>query len=691
MTDTIQSSAVKLAGAVIEPLCDASARLLAPVRLSPNDRLYVTLSDDGDNFIIQPYATVDGRSTIASYEASYKWLARIPERKELGGNRHQVAATDTTALIIASVWTADRIDWDGGAKDVFDYVLLRFMSQTAGSQVRAAYKLRGVLPDMPATFIDHPEKPLAPYQRAAFAGAYHQEGAALYMEQGTGKTPICIARICTEAHELYMSESVASKKEKRKRRLYTVLIACPKNVRQNWLNEVHSFATVPGKVVVLRGGQITRLKLLVEAIQSDSDSEFAVVICSYESVRRSWNCISMNKWHLVISDESHYIAAPTTDRTQTFLKLRECADQRMVLTGTPVKQRLVDLWSQFEFLGQGLSGFTSAKKYADFYGQFDDDKKDKKRFLPPMAREAATDKIGSTDINKYSNIPLLQERLSRLAFMITKKEALPELPDKSYDIHEVEMLPAQREAYIKLMSQLALELEEEMQKKTVTAQNILVKMLRLTQITSGFVVFDRGIDEDGNPIDEREVKTFNPNPKIQAVLDLMEDKPKTSKTIIWACFRHDIAAISEALTKAGYKNVTYTGSTSDEDRGLAERSFNEDPECRVFIGNAGAGGTGVNLRGYNPDWEGTEKDHGCNCDHVIYYSQDWSMVKRAQSEDRAHRRGTRVPVRYTDIVVPGTVDEEIRTRVTQKGINAMQLQDVREIMKKVLSSVPEND
>ena len=79
------------------------------------------------------------------------------------------------------------------------------------------------------------------------------------------------------------------------------------------------------------------------------------------------------------------------------------------------------------------------------------------------------------------------------------------------------------------------------------------------------------------------------------------------------------------------------------------------------------------------------EEYDTNCTHVVYYSGDWSQVKRTQSEDRVHRRGTREPIRITDLCVPGTIDEEIRARVFQKKKMSLEITDIRDILKAVLT------
>ena len=105
------------------------------------------------------------------------------------------------------------------------------------------------------------------------------------------------------------------------------------------------------------------------------------------------------------------------------------------------------------------------------------------------------------------------------------------------------------------------------------------------------------------------------------------------------------------------------------------------------MGNPSSGGTGLNILGYDP----TEPDkYETYTDTEIFFSTDWNAAKRSQAEDRAHRRGTRMPVRIIDLVVPGTIDEEIRARVAGKVQTAVMIQDVKEILTRLRDVKPSN-
>ncbi len=652
---TTQETARKVAQRLIEPLCSATEQIFAPMNIRSSDRLHVKLNEDGNHFLLETRDVVE--NNFPSWDAARRFYRRIPEKKQNGYSGWSTGATDITAIIINHFWPREQIIFSEEAEMVFDFLLTRFIMQCELAKVRSEHKVAGTVPEM-HDMLDCEELPLADYQLRALLSCYKQEAFALFMEQGTGKTPIVINRICNEARTL---------KEKR---LYRALIVCPKNVRSNWRNEFVRFATVPGKVIVLRGGELDRVKSLVEAVQEEDDCEWSAVVCSYESIARTWSAFRIMEWDLCVLDESHFIKSTHTKRFKKMLQLRPLCKQRMCLTGTPITNSLLDLYAQFEFLGEGLSGFVKWEKFRSYYGKYR--KLDQRNVL-----------VG------YKNVPLIQERLVRQSFMVTKAEALPDLPEKMPDVVEVTMTSEQRELYSKVRNQLAVEIEDEMNRaenKQLVINNVLTKLLRLAQITSGFITWDAQYSDEGDVVKDKEIDRIDPNPKLITLIELLKEKGPCDKTIVWACWIQDIKSIRAACEMEGIDCVTYYGGTSDKDRDIAERRFNGDPTCSVFIGNPTAGGTGLNLRGYDPD----NLDDPCNCNHVIYYSQGWSMTARAQSEDRSHRRGTRVPVRYTDLCVPGTIDEEIRARVTMKRISAMQIQDVRNIVSRILDTDPTN-
>lgn len=650
----------------LEPLCDATAELLKPLDLYPNDYLEVSLAHkDPDHFVFQTYALNNGNRVAASYNASVRFFDRLQELKEIGSGRYLVGATDFNVLIANAVWQNDHISFkDGQARTVWTYLLLRFMEQTRVAMRNAHFKIEGIVPEPPENWVDHPQYPLAGFQRVAAYSGIESEGFAYFMEQGTGKTPTAISVLMHDAAKKYRETG----------KMHRTIITCPKNVKFNWSRELKKFCTIPGKIVVLRGGQLNRVKQLVEVAESEPGCQFCVAITSYEGVQRTWDALQLFPWDLGIADESHMFKSPWAKRAAYMVKLRDICEKRLALTGTPIGNTLLDLYFQLEWLGPGMSGFVDWKQFRSYYNQY-------------ASPDEVSNYQGAKVLIGFKNLPMLHERLARVSFRITKKEAMPELPEKlPPDVIECTMAPDQKKVYASLASQLAAELSESLDDSNrMSVNNALTKLLRLSQVTAGFATADAEYDDEGNPkvVGDARLKWFKTNPKLDTLVEVLKEKTPDEKTIVWCCWIPAIKAIHARLTAEGIKCVMYHGGVSEADREIAEHSFNRDPEVKVFIGNPAAGGVGMNLPGYdaeNPDAYTT------NADHTIYYACNWSFLQRSQSEDRNHGRGRcRVTIRQSDLIVPGTIDQEIMETLTDKKVTALEAQDVRFIMERLIA------
>lgn len=696
---------------ILEPLDTATESALASVDLRPeSDFLRVLLSDDGESFYciafngltengldklpptvqsVRRRNGVENPSSIIQMEdgrqihklGSYvslgvrDWFRRVPERKYLGArveaktNHWEVAGTDISALLIQHAWPKSNISFSDDAKVLFTFLLHRFYAQNLKASLQAKFKQDGSIPDAPSDFKDKKGFELAEYQRFALQLSLGGD-LALFCEQGTGKTPIVIARICLEAKRAMAGLLVNPATGRREKHMYRAVLVVPRQVRRNWQKEFKKFATVSGKVTVMKGGPVTRVKLLTHALKTEANFAFSVVLVSYDTCANDIDTLRLIPWNIGVSDESHMFKGSYTRRWKVGMsQLRDSCQYHMILTGTPMANSIMDLWTQFEFLGSGLSGFKSNKEFRNFHGKYED-----------------RGSSGSGNIQVLvgmENIALIQERLTRLTFRITKEEAGLNLPDKVSDIWEVEMTAKQKETYESLRDFLAAEIESGVSAGTMTIDHVLTKLLRLSQITSGYAKTDPEINLDtGDTIREGTlIHVATPNPKVDASVEMVLERDKNSKSIFWCTFVEDIKLLERAFKEAGIKTVSYYGATSDEDRDKAVEDFNNDPETKVFIANPKAAGAGLNLLGYEPGNEEQETF----CDLVVFYSQSWSAVERSQAEDRAHRRGTKMPVTIRDLVVLNTIDEEIRDRVEDKRMRSDVIQDIRGMLKRVLS------
>lgn len=663
-------------------LSPATAKILAPVPLNQFDHFTLDTSNDLKSFVVDCWFHNPAHtSRLSASEGAREILQRL-RGKALHRQRgqfdpHEIPACDTVVDIISTLIPESQLEFTSDqARELFTVLQQQSLLADWCAENTAKYK---ATKEIPQHDLEHcGDQPLSLYQQCALVNSYYSPGYGLFMEQGAGKTPIPIAMICNAAmrfREQQIADGVQNP------RMFRAIVVAPNSVRANWQKEVMKFATQCGRVTILRDNAIGRVKLMCDALAAPTQGEiFTLVVCGYETLVKSWEAISgsyekedgtiveLMQWDLACLDEAHFIKSVKTKRYEYAMKLRDISAQRIVLTGTPVANTPLDLFALFEFMGAGFSGFPNWTMWKKFYGVYD------------------TTANGHELLCGMQNLPFMQERLARYSFIISKKEALPDLPDKVYDIHEVSMTPQQSEYYTQIASQLALEIERDLQRddihRSMLIQNILTKLLRLSQITSGFVSWGEVQCEiTGDVIQPKTVEYFSPNPKIEALCDLLMSKSPNDKTIVWACWIPDIEYICAALQQMGIEHVSFYGATTFEERAEAERRFNFDPACKVFVGNPGAGGTGLNLLGYPP---GNGDDYETNCNHEIYFSQDWSYTKRQQSEDRAHRRGTRSNVRITDLVIPATIDEQIRTRVVEKHLTALGVTDLREILSAAL-------
>lgn len=655
----------------MKPLSKATAALFAPVRLSGADRVRVSVTAKLERFVLDCYQnSISYGETykVAPSHQLLKLLQRLPDRKKVkhgySPNSLEVAISDwTVALLKHHLNDAQLVFADEDAKLVFQAALEQAAISDILVEQIAAYKASATVPQHSYEYAA--ELPLSKYQQVALCCSMLSSGFGYGMEQGTGKTAPTIATICNGAKLLQQRLAEQGLPP----RMYRAIVVCPNNVRMNWENETKNFATQYGRVHVIRGTEVNRFKQLIDAVTPDEYSIFTLVVIGYDTLARSIDVFETIDWDFAALDEAHYIRNPRTKRCKSAFRLRDKAAQRLTLSGTPICNSIFDLYAWFEFMGRGCSGFQSFEAYRKFYGVFDVDFES-----------------GHAALVGAQNLPFIKERLARYTYIVTQAEALPDLPPKVYSIVECEMSPQQSDCYEEMAESLAVEIEAELADdslpRSMVVNNILTQLLRLAQITSGFMSWAEQRDDLGNIISPARIEYFPPpNNKIEAAFELFRSLGPDEKLIIWACWVPDIEYLASAAEQFGIDFVTYYGETTFDERVAAEYRFNNDDGCRLAIINAACGGTGLNLLGYPPQ---QPELSACDCTMQIFYSQNWSPVARQQAEARPHRRGTRRPVRTIDLTIPNTIDETIRCRVLSKKITALEISDIREILSNVL-------
>lgn len=464
-------------------------------------------------------------------------------------------------------------------------------------------------------------------------------GFALFMEQGTGKTWTLLA----DAERLYASGKIDA-----------VLVIAPNGVHTNWVRReipTHMDANViarywrsgAGKrhraqleeLLRPRGeGEAPPLRILainIDAIATKDGLDFAL---RFLNATRA----------LIIIDESARIKNLDARRTKIALGLRKHAVAARIASGLPITNSPLDIFAQMEFLESGLLGTASFRAFAAEYAELlqrGDPMFDRLVQRNPNSARAMIVARDENGAPRWRNLERLQKLIAPHSFRVLKRDCL-DLPDKIYKQHYFDLAPKQRAAYELMEQEFRIQLED----GSVEPVAELAGLMKLQQITSGFVIV---------PGRDAPMYIEDDNPRLKALIDLVEDID--GKFIVWARFREELRAIARALTAAGVKVVEYHGGIGSAARELAVDEF-QSGSARAFVGQQHAGGIGLTLTA---------------AENVIYYSNDFDLDHRKQSEDRAHRIGTVRNVVYTDLVATETVDEPIAKALQRKERLAAQI------------------
>ena len=448
------------------------------------------------------------------------------------------------------------------------------------------------------------------HQKKALDLSWKKKNFAYFMEMGTGKTKVAIDNIGI----LKLQDEID-----------IVIIAAPKSVYINWETEIEThlsdqisykiFAWQRDKKPIddaILDGKLGIYLINIEALSHKSGVKFVK-----ELLLRYRNS-------MFIVDESTTIKNQGAMRTKSILKIAPQSKYRRVLTGSPVTKSPLDLYTQCAFLSPELLGFTSFYTFRARYAVMDQIRVGNDRYI--LAPKY------------YTNLDELEAKLAEFSYRVRKDDCL-QLPKKNRYIREIDLTAEQQKTYDEL-KQRALAIVEDDQ---VSFNNKLTELLRLHQVTCGFVKGDSGL-----------VQPFKKCPKTEELMNIIDETD--SKVIIWANYIYDIEHIVKILKKEYGEDsvVQYYGAIDAEKRQKNIVQF-QDPNSpvRFFVGNPQTGGYGITLTAANT---------------VIYYSNGYDLEKRLQSEDRAHRIGQKKSVTYIDLIAEGTVDEKI-VKALRKKIN----------------------
>ena len=445
------------------------------------------------------------------------------------------------------------------------------------------------------------------HQIDALKKSWDKKNYAYFMEMGTGKSKVLLDNIAM----LYDQGKINS-----------ALIIAPKGVYRNWKNQeipAHLVDHIKANIVCWTPTPTKKEKELLASLTVITD-DLVIFLMNVEALSTLKGYEAAYKFllghtSLMAIDESTTIKAPTASRTKSSLKLGLYAKYRRILTGSPVTKSPLDLYTQCYFLDPYLLDFSS-------YWAF------KSRYALMAHRNAAGGSHSYHHVIKYVRLDELNDRLGKFSMRILKEDCL-DLPEKIYMKRTISLTPEQLKVYSEMKKFAVAELEN----STMTAFSVLTQLMRLHQITCGHVTLDDGT--------VKEIK----NNRLKELLNVLEEVD--GKVIIWANYRYDIRTITNELEKKYGKLAVANlyGDTPMSDRDKIISDF-QDKEASLtyLVANPKTGGYGLTLTASHT---------------VIYYSNNYDLEIRLQSEDRVHRIGQKSKVTYIDLIAEGTVDERI--------------------------------
>lgn len=470
-------------------------------------------------------------------------------------------------------------------------------------------------------------RPPFDHQKIMTTFAVCMNGCAFVADMGTAKTRASIEAIRYQIFNHHFDVAV---------------VVCPKSVMKTWKDQITNWA--PDLRFEVLAGTINERR---RVIQSWAATPLAprVLILNYDVLHHLKDDIERLFGRVkgaFCPDEMHRLRNANTKVSKSAMSITQTCKWRNGLTGTPVLQGIQDVWAQWFVVDLGL---TFGSNFVQYRREFIDENSYTMKLEP---KPGALDRVGQ------------KMRLYGLRF--TKDECL-DLPPKIWETALVEMTREQAVAYAQMETELVARLKREDDEAFATAANQLVAILRLTQITSGFVP-----DEFGT------IHRFRPNPKLDELEELVREQITSQQIIVWARYTEDICAICERLNDL--RPVVIAGEQAlpkIRQRGIqvptreqAEDWF-QNGSRPLLVGNPSAGGLGLNL------WRGSL---------VAYYSQGYSLEHRLQSEDRSHRSGSEIhdKVTYVDLIAANSIDGVVRDALLSKKTVAEAVVDLRRFL-----------
>ncbi|MEW6303735.1 MAG: SNF2-related protein [Verrucomicrobiota bacterium] len=459
--------------------------------------------------------------------------------------------------------------------------------------------------DMQPPMLGKLDEVLRPYQKHGVGWLHflrrNEFGGILADEMGLGKTLQTLAYLQTTVEAAKAGERLPS------------LIVCPTSLVFNWVAEARRF-TPQLKVLALSGPN--RAQRFGDIAKHD------VVVTSYALIRRDAEQYRDAEFDTVVLDEAQHIKNRESQNAQAVKAVH--SRHRVVLTGTPLENSVLDLWSIFDFLMPGYLGGAQ-----DF----------RERYEIPIVKEKDT---GAQRRLARRLRPFILRRL--------KRDVATELPEKIEQVAYCDLTEEQAAVYREILEAARREVlnavtEQEQAKSRMMALNALLR-LRQASCDLRLLKLEQTMAETASS-------------KLDLFGELLEEVVDGGhRVLVFSQFVQMLALIKERLEKEEIEYCYLDGSTSD--RGTVVQRFQANSQIPVFLISLKAGGTGLNLTG---------------ADTVIHFDPWWNPAVEDQATDRAHRIGQSRVVTSYKLITRGTVEEKILSLQQRK----------RELFQNVLS------
>lgn len=419
-------------------------------------------------------------------------------------------------------------------------------------------------------------------------------GAALLMEMGTGKSLVGVS-IAGILSRFFLIERV--------------LIVCPLSIMGVWEEELERFADYPYSVTLLKG----TMQKKKDQLMALPRSELQIVVTNYETMWRMEPELQRFHAGLIIADEGHRLKDGTSRQSKAMHRLADHAEYRLLLTGTAISNKELDIYSEYRFaapqvFGKSFYAFRGRYFYMGGYGGY----------VPQFKKEMMGEFL---------------ERLHSIAFRVRKDECL-DLPPITEEVRAVDLEPKAA----KLYAQIEEESYAAFRDSEVTVFNVLTQILRLSQITGGHLTDD---DKAGHIVS---------TVKLDALSDIIESaQEEEKKLVVMARFVPELDDIEALLQKKRIGYACVRGGVKD--RAEEVRRFQEDDDCRIFIGQIQAAGMGLTLTAAST---------------MVFFSLDYNMANFDQAKARIHRVSQTKNCHYIYLCCRNTIDNKVLRALRDK-------------------------